>query len=151
MSEQPPYPGPSSVPGEDIPRDTAPLVPRYGPAYGPVPLQPSDERTWSVIVHLAPLVALGVLGPLIVWLVFRGRGPFLEHHAKESLNFQLTLLIASVTLGLITLVTLGVGAIVTVPVAIVIAISALVLQIMAAVAAGQGSWYRYPVSWRMVA
>jgi hypothetical protein len=57
------------------------------------PLSPQEEKGWSLAAHLLVLVG-GFVAPLIIWLVFKGRGPFLEHHAKESLNFQITVMIA---------------------------------------------------------
>lgn len=122
-----------------------PPQPPYQPVPAP-PLRPEDERTWAILVHLLPLLSVGVLGPLVVWLVFRGRGPFLEHHAKESLNFQLTVLIA--LLVSVVAFALTFGFLAFAPVAVYL--GALVLQILAAVAASRWEWYRYPVTIRFV-
>ena len=59
----------------------------------------SDERTWAMFAHvgcdLAVVgVAMAFLGPLIVLLVQGPKSPFVRRHAVESLNFQITLLIA---------------------------------------------------------
>ena len=124
---------------------TPPSPPAWGSPPAP-PLRPEDERTWAVLVHLLPLLSLGFLAPLVVWLVFRGRGPFLEHHAKESLNFQLTVLIAVAVGTLLSLVTFGVLAIVHVVAGVVW----VVLEILAAVAASRWEWYRYPLTLRLV-
>jgi len=91
-------------------------------------------------------VGVGFLAPLVIWLVFRGRGPYLEHQAKEALNFQLTLLIAYVAAGVVTVVTFGIAF----PLLVVVGVAQLVLQILAAVAAGRYAWYRYPVCIRFV-
>src|SRR4051794_40770711 len=122
-------------------------VPPPGPGYGQAPpLRPDEERTWAIVGHLVPLVltGLGFLAPLIIWLVFRGRGPYLENQAKESLNFQLTLLIAYVVGGVLSVI--GIGLIILLAAWIV----SLVFGIMAAVAVSKYEWYRYPVSIRMV-
>ena len=39
---------------------------------------------------------LGFLPSLIIWLVFKDRGPFTNTEAKEALNFQITLVIGYV-------------------------------------------------------
>lgn len=122
-----------------------PQQPPYQPVPAP-PLRPEDERTWAILVHLLPLVGVSFLGPLVVWLVFRGRGPFLEHHAKESLNFQLTVLIALLVSLVAVAVTFGI--VVFAPFAVYL--GALVLQVLAAVAASRWEWYRYPVTIRFV-
>jgi uncharacterized Tic20 family protein len=118
----------------------------YPPAYGPgAPLTPSDQRLWSVLGHLGPLV-VWFLAPLVIWLVFRGRGAFLEDHAKESLNFQITVAIAGLALGVVSVVTLGIGALLYFPFGVVV----LVFMIIAAVKASQGEAYRYPLTLRLV-
>lgn len=115
------------------------------PTYGPPPLRPDEERTWAVLAHLGGLL-FSFVAPLVIWLVFRGRGPYLEHQAKEALNFQITLVLAYIAGGLLTLVTFGIGS----PILFVIGIVQLVFQILAAVAAGRYEWYRYPVTIRFV-
>jgi uncharacterized Tic20 family protein len=121
---------------------TAPWV---GPVYGPPPLRPEEERTWAMLAHLLTLVG-GWLAPLVILLVFKGRGPYVEDQAKESLNFQLTLLIAALVVGVAALLTFGFGALL-VPVVVV---AQLLFPILAGVAASRFEWYRYPVSLRMV-
>ena len=118
----------------------------YGQGYGAMtapPLTPSEERGWSLGAHLGVLVA-GFLAPLIIWLVFKGRGPFLEHHAKESLNFQITVTIATFV-AIVTAVLL---------VGFVLLLALLpwmvVMPIIAAVKANSGEWYRYPLTLRLV-
>lgn len=115
------------------------------PVDGPPPLRPDEERTWAVLAHLLGLVA-SFLPPLVIWLMFRGRGPYLEDQAKEALNFQNTLILAYVVGGIVTLVTLGIGS----PILLVIGVGQLVFQILAGVAASRYEWYRYPVSIRFV-
>ena len=112
----------------------------------PAPLRPDEERTWAILCHVLPLLSLGFIAPLVIWLVFRGRGPFLEHHAKESLNVQLTLLVAGLAAGVLTVVTLGPAS----PVLVVLGVAWLVAAILAAVAAGRWEWYRTPAVIRFI-
>jgi uncharacterized Tic20 family protein len=111
---------------------------------GPAPLSPSDERTWSIAAHLSPFLAsfvgLPFLGPLVIYLVFRDRGPFVRHHAAQALNFQI--IVAIGILISVPLMFVLVGFIT----AAVIAIAAIVFQIVAAVEANNGKWYRYPLT-----
>ena len=120
--------------------DAAPPPPAYN---APQPLRPDEEKTWAILSHLLPFL-FSFLAPLVIWLVFKGRGAYLENQAKESLNFQLTLLIVSIVGAILTLVIVGVF------VRIAAGIGAVVLQIMAAVAASKFEWYRYPVSIRFI-
>ena len=120
-------------------------APWTGPVYGPVPLRPDEERTWAMLAHLLALVG-GWVAPLVILLVFRGRGRYVENQAKESLNFQLTLLIASLILVGVALLTFGLGALL----APVLVIAQVVFPILAGVASSRFEWYRYPVSLRLV-
>lgn len=110
------------------------------------PLSPQDERVYSLLLHLSPLVGVGLWAPLIVWLVFRGRGPFLEHHAKEALNFHITMFVAALVSAALAFATLGLGSVLVVGVVL----WELVLAVVAALAANRGEWYRYPANLRLV-
>ena len=54
----------------------------------------SDERTMAILSHLLALVA-HILGPLIIYLLKKDESKYVAEHAKESLNFQITMLIAA--------------------------------------------------------
>lgn len=119
-------------------------APAYGPAAGTVaPLSPQEEKGWSLAAHLLVLVG-GFVAPLIIWLVFKGRGPFLEHHAKESLNFQITVMIAMFVAVILMFLLVGF--------VLVLALIPwmVVMPILAAVKSNNGEWYRYPLTLRLV-
>ncbi|NEC93586.1 DUF4870 domain-containing protein [Streptomyces sp. SID12501] len=109
-------------------------------------MRPDEERTWAILAHVLPLLGLGFVPPLVVWLVFRGRGPFLEHHAKESLNFQLASLVALALAAVVAVVTFGLLS----PVLLGVLVAWVVLGVLAAVAASRWEWYRYPLTIRFV-
>ncbi|QGQ19012.1 DUF4870 domain-containing protein [Cellulomonas sp. JZ18] len=104
-----------------------------------------SARTWAVLAHLLPLLLLFV-GPLLVWLAWRRRDEFVAHHARESLNFQITALGLLLVTALLAVA--GPAALDAVP--YVVAVAAVVVQVVAAVAAARGAWFRYPVSVRFV-
>jgi hypothetical protein len=114
------------------------------PVSGQAPLAPNDEKTWSIAAHLSPflasLIGLPFLGPLVIYLVFKDRGPFIRHHAAQALNFQII-----VAIGLLISIPLMFVLIGFVTAAI-IAVAAIVLQIVAAIEANNGKWYRYPMT-----
>lgn len=99
---------------------------------------------------LAALVALAFLGPLIVLLTQGNRSPFVRRHALESLNFQITLLIALFAGVVLSVITLGVALFLVIPLALVIGIAALVFIVKAGIQANNGEEYRYPLSLRLV-
>ncbi len=135
------YP-PAPPPGYGGPSGAPAGAPPYG---GGQPLTPADQRLWAVLSHLGTLL-VWVFAPLVIWLAFRGRGAFLEDHAKESLNFQITVAITAAVLGFLSIVTFGLGALLYVPYGVLV----LVFLIIAAVKASQGETYRYPLTLRLV-
>lgn len=143
MSDYQPPQGPPGPPG--------PPGPQQG---GSGQLSPSDERTWGLLAHigslLAAFVAMAFLGPLLVLLIQGNKSAFVRRHAVESLNFQITLLIALAAGIVLSVATLGIGLIIVVPVGLVIAVLALVWIIMAGVKANNGEDYRYPINIRLV-
>lgn len=118
------------------------------------PMSSQDERVWAMLAHVgalvAAVVAMAFLAPLIVLLVQGNRSPFVRRHAVESLNFQITLLIAVAVAVVVSIATLGLGLFVVLPVGLVIAVLALVWVIQASVKANNGEEYRYPVTLRLV-
>ncbi len=64
------------------------------PAYAPLPMTASEERTWAMLAHLSVLTNLitGFLGPiaaLVIYLMFRDRSRYVAYHALQAMIFQL--------------------------------------------------------------
>jgi uncharacterized Tic20 family protein len=79
--------------------------------------------------------------PLIGYLVFNGKGPFISHHVRESLNFGITMLIAVVVLAISIIGWL----LLWLPPVIWI-----IFRIIAAYKTSQGEFYKYPLTLRIV-
>ena len=122
------------------PSDTS--APRVSPT--------ENERTWGMLAHLSALAGvvvwlLGcVLGPLAVWLARRDQSEFVAAHAREALNFNITVVLAAVVC--IALMVVFVGFIL----GTALFIGWLVLTLIAAIRASEGELYRYPFSLRLV-
>lgn len=100
----------------------------------------SDEKTLAILSHVLTFVA-GFIAPLIIYLIKKDESSFVASHAKEALNFQITILI--IIIGLFI-------TIVGILLIWVIGILALVFVIMAALKAAEGKLYRYPFSLRLI-
>lgn len=119
----------------------APAAQGYG--YGPGGYGPSgDDTTWALLAHLSWFV-IPLIGPLIVFLA-KPDAPFARRHAAEALNFHLTLLLALIVSAILVVVIIGFFLL------IALGIASLVLTVLAAVAAGRGQDYRYPLTIRFV-
>jgi len=109
-----------------------------------------DVRTWNVLCHATALAGFFVpwaghiLGPLIVWLAKRSDSPEIDEYGKESLNFQISMLIYNVIAGVLCLVLVGFI------ILLILHILKLVLVIVASIQASEGKFYRYPMTIRLI-
>ncbi|MFO7548649.1 MAG: DUF4870 domain-containing protein [Acidimicrobiia bacterium] len=119
---------------------------------------PGQDRTWAVLAHatgLSNLIGIpSIIGPLIIWLL-RKDDPSVEPHARESLNFQISIWIYALgggLLGILLIVTI-VG-IVLLPVlllaAVILGILSIVFPVIGALKASNGEMYRYPITLRLL-
>jgi len=133
-----------------------------------------NERLWAASAHLLALVlafltswmagVAGMVGALIVLLAKRDDSPFAAAHAREALNFNLSMFIYACAAAVIafvlfgaTVLTLGIGLIVTAPAGILLALAVaaicvmwLVCSVIATVKAFNGESYRYPLTLRLI-
>ena len=120
------------------------------PVLTPAPISTSDLRTWCVLCHASALLGLffhflgHLIGPLCVWLIKRGDSAEIDEHGKESLNFQLSMLIYDVIAGVLCFVLIGI------PILIALWVLNTVLVIVASIKAGEGKLYRYPLTIRLI-
>ena len=110
----------------------------------------SNVRMWNVLCHATALAGFFVpwaghiLGPLIVWLAKRNDSPEIDQHGKESLNFQISMLIYNVIAGVLCLVLIGFA------ILAILHILNLVLVIIASIQASEGKFYRYPITIQLI-
>jgi uncharacterized protein len=102
----------------------------------------SSDVGWAVAAHVGA-VFLSVLAPLLVLLVRGRRSGMVRQHAFESLNFQVTLLVAYVVGVLLILLVIG----------LVLTFALWITNVVwigwAVLAARRGDPYRYPLSARL--
>ena len=103
-----------------------------------------EERTLAMLTHLSPLVGLGIVAPLVVYLLKRDESPFVADQAKEALNFHITVMIALICSVILMVVMIGAVTM------IVVGISATILSIVSAIRANDGQVYRYPYTLRLI-
>jgi uncharacterized Tic20 family protein len=107
-----------------------------------------DSRSYALAAHLSALLTVVVVfpftGPLLVYLAKKA-DPLVRRHATEALNFNLSItLYAVVTL----LASFAVPRPLVLVLLVLLAIAWFVLLCLAAVKAGQGAEYRYPLTIR---
>ena len=109
------------------------------PGYVPT----SEERTMAILSHVL-CVVVWLFPPLIIYLVKKDESAYVAAHAKESLNFQITVAIFCVIGIVLSLILIGVFLL------FVVWIVALIFEIMATVKASEGKLYKYPISIRLI-
>lgn len=111
-----------------------------------------DEKNLAVLAHLLPLLGFVMPGlnmaiPLVIWWLKRDKSMFVEHHARESLNFQITFSLLCVLWSVLTFFLVGWLLLPLVPVVLIVA---LLFMFRAAMKAGNGEFYRYPFTVHLV-
>ena len=103
----------------------------------------SDEKTMALLSHLLAIF-FGFIPPLVIWLIKKDESKFVSEHAKESLNFQITLAIATIISAILIFILIGIFLIWA------IQIVRIVLCIVATIKTNEGKMYRYPLTLRLI-
>ena len=110
-----------------------------------------SERRWAMGCHLislcgilVPVPAANLLGPLVLWLIKREDGAFIDDQGKESLNFQISLFLYALVCMLLALI--GIGILLLFP----LALFGFVCVIIASIKASEGVTFRYPACIRLI-
>lgn len=109
-----------------------------------------DERTWGMLAHLSALLGYlilpfgNIIAPLVIWLVKKDQSQFVADQAKESLNFQISLMIYAVISGILLLIVIGFFLL------IALYFIGIVMTLIATVKANNGEAYRYPFTIRLI-
>jgi hypothetical protein len=99
-----------------------------------------DERTLAILVHVLSIF-FWIIPGLIIYLLKKDESSFVAEHAKEAMNFQLTLTLLYIVLAisLIGIIFLWVPYVIQ-----------LVLCIVAAIKASDLKLYKYPMTLRLI-
>ena len=108
----------------------------FTPSYKPT----EDERTMAMLVHVLSIF-FWIIPGLVIYLLKKDESSFVAAHAKEAMNFQLTLTILYIVLflSLIGIIFLWVPYFIQ-----------LVLCIVATMKASDLKLYRYPFTLRLI-
>lgn len=141
----------------------------------------TSERTYGSLLHLSVLTKYFIpfgnfLFPIILWVTRKKESSFIDHHGRQSLNFQISLFLYSLFIALAGVVTLllllfgnindtfwqlpdsywqreiasNVGVIFTVVCALTLLIGLKILELVcvitASIRAGDGKAYHFPIS-----
>ncbi|MBI1335443.1 MAG: DUF4870 domain-containing protein [Phycisphaera sp.] len=138
--------------------ETEPTTPPVTPAPEPTPAAVGTEsdknaQNMGMLCHLLAfagyVVPMGnIIGPLVLWLMKKDEHPFIDEQGKESVNFQISVLIVAFVLGILSFIPFVFC--VTIPLLFAVVIAEIVFVILAAIAASKGEHYKYPYSFRLI-
>lgn len=103
----------------------------------------ASDTGMAQAAHLLTIVT-SFIGPLIIWVTKGKEDAFVEQHAKEALNFQISMAIYFTVALLLMFVLIG---FVLFPILVLVDI---VLVVMETLKAGRGEASRYPLSIRII-
>ena len=103
----------------------------------------SDERTMAILAHVLSIF-FWIFPGLIIYLLKKDESPYVAEHAKEALNFQISLSIFYIISFFLMLILVGVLLLV------ILYFANIVLCIVATVKANDNILYKYPFSIRLV-
>lgn len=116
------------------------------------PTGTSNSNLPAILAHLSAPIAnlvsvgwLAIVGPLIVWAMYKERDSFVRQEAANAFNFQITMWVLSVVGAILcyTFILIPVGLVLL----LISSLGSLVFAILAAVTATRGQSYRYP--WKL--
>ena len=123
----------------------------YARAGTSAPLSPDQERTWATVTHViagaAMILSAGTLGfvaALVIYLVYKDKGPFVRQHAADAVNIQLNALLWAIVGIILALVLIGFAILFVIP------FVATVLHVIGAIKAYNGEQHWSPLTIRFV-
>src|SRR6218665_411468 len=134
---------PPDPPHHTPPHTQPPGYPSYGYTAPVTPLSREQDIFWASLTHLSGI--LWFLPGLIIWSVFRGRGPFVNQEGKEAVNFQITAVIALFATFFVSWIPY-IGW--TFP--LVVWMVLVIFSVIGFAQAQRGRAYRYPLSLRLI-
>ena len=132
-------------PPEQTPDQGPAVPPPPAPGYAApaAPLSDADQRMWAMFAHLGGIL-FGFIPALVIWLMHKDRGRFIEEQSKEALNFQITWNVALIISWVTIFIFIG---FLLMP---LVYIGGVIFMVLAGVAANKGEAYRYPVNVRLI-
>jgi uncharacterized Tic20 family protein len=113
------------------------------------PITEKEERQWAMFAHIGTFssmfVPLGnIIAPIVIWQMKKHESDFVVEQAKESLNFQITLMIYSLISLLLCIIIIGFFLI------FALVIFGLIMIIIGGIKANEGEDFRYPMTLRLL-
>ncbi len=110
------------------------------------PLTASEDRQFATLAHFGGI--LGFLPSLVIYLIFKDRGPFTAQESKEALNFTLPPTVVALAALLLSLLPVVGGLFAVVNALIWVGLT--VYSVIAGIQVNRGRPYRYDYNLRLI-
>jgi len=102
------------------------------------------ERNWAMLCHLSALAGFffpfgSIIGPLVCWLSKKDESVWVYINGRNSLNFQLSMLLYIVLAIPLIFIVIGI------PIVALLALLKIIFVIIASVKASKGESFKYPL------
>ncbi len=104
----------------------------------------SDDKLWIILCHVSVYLGVGLLLPLVVYCVKKQESSLIAMHAKEALNFHISVLIYSIVALCLCLIVIGI------PLLFLIGAFSLICPIIACLKVSENAFFRYPLTIRFL-
>ncbi len=104
---------------------------------------PDDDRMMATLTHLSVFLA-PILGPLIMFLVFKDTHPRVNLAGRAALNFEISIILWGIAGAILIVIIIGI------PLLFAIGIAQFVMPIVAAIATNKGTDYTYPFTLKIL-
>jgi uncharacterized Tic20 family protein len=116
------------------------------------PLTEAEDKQWASFAHFGNILLL--LPALIIYLVFKDRGPKVAVEGKEALNWTINVtalvIILNILSVIVSAVTFGIGGLLVGLLIWALLIVNLIFAILGGVKVNGGGSYRYPLNIRWI-
>ena len=104
-----------------------------------------SERNWAMFCHLSAFAGFffpfgGIIGPLVCWLSKKDESVWVYLNGRDSLNFQLSILLYIVLALPLCLILIGI------PIVAMLGTLKVICIIIGSVKAARGESFRYPLA-----
>jgi uncharacterized protein len=104
-----------------------------------------SERNWAMFCHLSAFAGFffpfgGIIGPLICWLSRKDESVWVYVNGRDSLNFQLSILLYIVLAIPLCFLLIGI------PIVMILMVLKVVCIIIGSVKASKGESFKYPLA-----
>ncbi|MEO6533231.1 MAG: DUF4870 domain-containing protein [Pseudolysinimonas sp.] len=116
------------------------------------PLTEAEDKQWASFAHFGNIILL--IPALIIYLIFKDRGPKVAVEGKEALNWTINVTGAVIILEILSFIigafTFGIGTLLVGLLVWAVLIVNIIFAIMGGLKVNSGGSYRYPVNIRWI-